>query len=644
MFEHYHCMKGKSYRFCKRILSILIFFSFFIFSGCTNENNHVPSTLDCLRIAYEQKKVVREIVVSDDDKCQLGFIDGTSLNLNIDTIHFCYYCHNEKGWFVSDNELELFDSAEGMKSDMFDMLENSAENKESGLTSTDEIYVTSVFEGVIERKVRINLSNNKSFVFDKTTTIFLELTLENPSSDIYEDLSATIASNYLNIIEPCYSEGNTMIPRFKVPDGCRVYTAGMEVISGETLIDFSNPVFFDIKPESGEVNSYKVERHNTGLPTLYIDTPNGTPVESKEEWIKDVSIKLYDNNGEIDYKADDSSIKGRGNSTWNLPKKPYTLKLGGKSELLGMPSSKRWVLLANWADRTLLRNVAAFEISRNTGLEWTPRGQFVELVLNGKHQGNYYLCEQISIGKDRVNIEEMRTEDIDGDNLTGGYLLELDVNYDERNKFKSELYNYPYMIKSPDEGVLQSEQMLYIKDYVNTMEKSMYDSIMLNNHKYSNYIDVESFVDYWFVYELAGNYEINHPKSLYLHKNRQGKIKAGPVWDFDYGTFTEYEFSRFANSTAFYYEQLFNDKWFVGIVKNRWKEFYPRFATIPEYIIKESVRLKKSEWFNHKLWPISPFWNNVNGGAYCSYDEAVKDLIDSYQAKLAWMDSQIRNM
>lgn len=630
----------KALGYCK---TIALFILLLLWVQCTVEpdNQHNPnlSETDSLRIAFNQDKVIKNIVI-DDVLCQIGFTDGTIIHIEIDTTLFRYFCHHDDGWLVSNREMELFNAVEVQS----DLLRNDSLNDSQIYGERNMIYVTSVYEDDLEHNIRIGLSDNTYYAFEKTEAILNELAFESPSSAIYEKIPVIIAGNCLKVIVPCYTESCQLRPHFVTPKGCRVYTDGQEIVSGEAVLDFSNPIVLEVISESGGGNSYTIELHNTDLPTLYIDTPNRASVESKEEWINDVSLKLYNRNGEIEYKADDSNIKGRGNSTWNLPKKPYTLKLGKKSELLGMPSSKRWVLLANWTDRTLLRNAVAFEISRNTGLEWTPRGQFVELVLNGKHLGNYYLCEQIRIGKDRVNIEEMRTEDIDGDNLTGGYLLELDVNYDERNKFKSEFYNYPYMIKSPDEGVLQSEQMLYIKDYVNTMEKSMYDSIMLNNHKYTNYIDVESFVDYWFVYELAGNYEINHPKSLYLHKNRQGKIKAGPVWDFDYSTFTEYEFSRFANSTAFYYEQLFNDKWFVGIVKNRWKEFYPRFATIPEYIIKESVRLKKSEWFNHKLWPISPFWNNVNGGAYCSYDEAVKDLIDSYQAKLAWMDSQIRNM
>ena len=116
------------------------------------------------------------------------------------------------------------------------------------------------------------------------------------------------------------------------------------------------------------------------LPKVFITTPDETNIVSKEEWVKDGNIVILDEYGNvaIDMQAD---FKGRGNSTWLLPKKPYAIKLESKAEVLSMPEHKRWVLLANWLDRTLLRNDIAFEIAR-TCLPFTPRGVFVELYLN----------------------------------------------------------------------------------------------------------------------------------------------------------------------------------------------------------------------------------------------------------------------
>ena len=140
-----------------------------------------------------------------------------------------------------------------------------------------------------------------------------------------------------------------------------------------------------------------------------------------------------------------------------------------------MPKHKRWVLLANYLDRTLLRNHVAFHIAMLTDLEWTPRGQHVELILNGEYRGNYYLCEQIKVDENRVNIHEMESSDIEGEALTGGYLMELDNHYDEVNKFKSQIRELPYMFKEPDEDVLTAEQFAYMQDYVNDFENALYN-------------------------------------------------------------------------------------------------------------------------------------------------------------------------
>lgn len=130
-------------------------------------------------------------------------------------------------------------------------------------------------------------------------------------------------------------------------------------------------------------------------------------------------------------------------------KKPCAFKLSSRRQALGMAKHKRRVLLANCFDRSLIRNAVVFELGRETSLEWTPRGEYVDLVLNGVLLGNYYLCEQIKVDKNRVNITEMSSSDVDGESVTGGYLLEYDVNYDEVNKFKTAVKNYPVNIKEP---------------------------------------------------------------------------------------------------------------------------------------------------------------------------------------------------
>ena len=280
-------------------------------------------------------------------------------------------------------------------------------------------------------------------------TEFRFLKSDNGSTEVLENVEATIDGNTITVNTPFILNKTNLVACFK-SNGKKVYVGDKEQTSSITANDFSSPVNYTVVSENGEKKVYTVNLNISGLPVVYIDTPNAVAITSKEDWTKNSSIKIINTDGSEDYSNNKLQIRGRGNSTWTYPKKPYALKLKDDSEILGMPAHKRWVLLANWMDRTLLRNDVSFQIAKQTCMEWTPRGKFVEVVLNGKHIGNYYLCEQIKVDANRVNIAKMETTDVSGYALTGGYLMELDVYFDEANKFKSATRKQPYMFKEPD--------------------------------------------------------------------------------------------------------------------------------------------------------------------------------------------------
>ena len=457
---------------------------------------------------------------------------------------------------------------------------------------------------------------------------------------VVEDIDAVIEGSDVVVTTPFILTANNLVADFET-DGVKVYVDGKEQTSGESANDFSSPVRYTILSAYNETRNYTVTINHSALPIVYIKTPNAAPITSKTTWVENASITILKTDGSIDYTNEKLQIRGRGNSTWGYPKKPYALKLDSKAAILGMPKHKRWVLLANWMDRTLMRNDVAFQISKQTGLAWTPRGKFVEVVLNGKHMGNYYLCEQIKVNENRVNIAEMKETDLDGDAVTGGYLMELDVYYDEVNKFKSAIRRLPYMFKEPDEDVLQPAQLNYFRNYIDKMESVMYSDNWLDTREYANYMDLESFVDWWFVYELTMNGEPNHPKSSYMHKDRLGKLTAGPVWDFDWNTFTPGTSNIYRIKSAIYYDRLFDDPQFVTLVKSRWSVLKPKFETIPDYIKKTAAEIEVSNNINIKMWPIS---STVNGDEKMTYEESIERMVSAYTEKLKWMDSQISNM
>jgi hypothetical protein len=161
----------------------------------------------------------------------------------------------------------------------------------------------------------------------------------------------------------------------------------------------------------------------TGLPVVYVDTQGSRPITSKEEYVK-ATLKIKGTEQLEGLDAASCEIRGRGNTTWYWPKKPYLIKLDEKQHIFGMHKHKRWVLLANFMDRTLMRNLVSMKVaSMMSNLAWTPGCQPVELVLNGKHVGSYLLIEQVRVDNHRVAITEMTPQDNVGDAVTGGYLL-----------------------------------------------------------------------------------------------------------------------------------------------------------------------------------------------------------------------------
>ena len=341
-------------------------------------------------------------------------------------------------------------------------------------------------------------------------------------------------------------------PTFAVSDGTTVKIDGMEQTSGVSEVDFSKPVLYTLS-NGEETRTFTVVVTNSGLPVVVL-TQSGGGSESWEEaginvrskdadWVETDKMAVYNADGSVDMKEALCGIRLRGNSTQKFPKKPFAIKLVSKASVLGMPKHKRWVLLANWMDRTMLRNAVAFEVAHQTenayadGLGWNPHGYSVEVVMDGRHVGNYYLCEQIKIDGDRVDIKDC-IEDIIGDGNANptmadcGYLLEFDDNYDEVDKFRT-ARGLPCMFKD--------EVTKYSADIFNQVKariEAVESNLEAGNYEaaYSD-LDINSVIDYFFIQELTFNDEYKHPKSVYMLIDGDGKLTAGPVWDFDWQTF-----------------------------------------------------------------------------------------------------------
>ena len=504
--------------------------------------------------------------------------------------------------------------------------------------SYDEMMSLVLTVGEKDHPVQLSSSAVRVRYCSNVITSFAFLKENNPDC-LMEDIFGWVKGNEILVAGPYFPDMSHLVATFETAAE-KVFTEQGLQLNGFSANDFSVPVRYRLHSEGFADAEYTVKVIRSGLPVVVIDT-KGQPVNSKQTWREGCDIRIFDADGAELYASDKLQIKGRGNVSWGYPKKPYALKLDKKASILGMPKHKRWCLLSNWSDKTLMRNHVAFAVSQATDLEWTPRGRYVELFLNGEHLGNYYLCEQIRVDENRVNIEEMTATDIEGDALTGGYLIEMDSYFDEVNKFRSTRKDLPYNFKSPDEEVLQQEQFDYMSGFINSLETALYDDEEFATGAWETYLDAETWADMFLVQELVGNWEPNHPKSFYVYKQRLGKLKAGPAWDFDWWTFTPAYMDRLANPKSVYYDRLLTDPSFIRALKEHWASHKESFAAIPDLVRATASELEISTGINFSMWSVTPDyaydWNMTP-------EEAIESMVSSYQTKLAWLDSWIATL
>ena len=536
------------------------------------------------------------------------------------------------------------------------------------------------------------------------------------------DVTATIDNDARTIsAEYVHLSDRTLVPTFKATVGAKVYVNDVEQESGVSAVNFSKPVTYVVESISGQKTSYTVSITGTGLPVLvvnhsendpnatYVDwTQTGLKVHSKDaDWLANTTLTLYNADGSLEGSYEKAAIRLRGNSSQSFPKKPFAIKLEKKANLLniGAGKHKRWVLLANWKDRTLLRNAlalgAAKEIraSHTDGMEWSPSGRSVEVIYNGVHLGNYFLCEQIKVdpgnragaypAPDGEKAGEYPTDDASMANYS--YLLEMDDGYDETCKFVSNFY-LPIQFKDhPGEYALGK-----IRDRIRTMETKLYSGNFTDAFKD---LDLPSAIDYFILQELAMNGEAMHPKSCYILIDGVGKIKHSAVWDFDWQTWPnystlkswgilsqyklpelDYNKSMLASYTG---KQYYNanhryvnatkkdelpslmknpDKpymWFPALMKSsefkstaitRWNAMKSRLETYANQIDVMAAEIKASEAYNWTIWPISTsqadrnwdwFTEGYIGDENMDFDTAIQTLKSNYLKRVSGLNTFI---
>lgn len=386
------------------------------------------------------------------------------------------------------------------------------------------------------------------------------------------------------------------------------------------------------------------------LPLLSISTNSGADVTSKEIYEKG-RYTLTSENGQLILDST-LEIRGRGNSTWLMPKKPYRLKLTDSTSLLSMPANKDWALLANYADKTLMRNEVAFELSRRMGMEYTTRSTYVELQLNGAYRGVYQLVEHIRVGADRVNIPELKIGDTGPSVISGGYLIEIDSRRGEDFCFDSERGSaMTFCLKNPDKLLEPGweAQRDYIKGYIDQTEQAIFSNQFADPVAgYAAYLDVDSAISYYLINEVFKNVDGNLRLSTFLYKKRDGKLTFSPVWDFDiaignvnYGNADKTD--GWHIRSAPWFTRMFADPVFAGKVKARWAQLKASgdLDSLFSYIDGRAQLLSKVQVKNFQTWDILGIYVWPNRVVTGSYDLEVVEMKDWLRKRIAWMDRQL---
>ena len=347
----------------------------------------------------------------------------------------------------------------------------------------------------------------------------------------------TVAENRTLTLTARFAEGWTYCPEYTVffrshpervtetanPDGSVTFV--FSAVRGDVLT-------------RDELDSIGVYASAAQLPRLDITTSIPFSQIGKKEWVDaDFTLTL----GTKRYSSGDyegtGAVKGRGNTSWGQPKKPYSIKLSSKASLLDIPKTKKYAIVPSWSDSTILRNYMTYKACLGfDGIGYVPKCEFVEAYFNGVYNGIYLLVERVDIEENKIDIEEATAEE-----LTGGYLIEKDID-GKIDYAEDQWFNCPYwanqsrdyfVLKTPepDDPALVSQMLSYLESYMQSVHRSI---LGLSSEPYDKYVDEPSWADFMIIQELAKNIDGNLKTSCYMVKKAgDDKLYLTAPWDFD---------------------------------------------------------------------------------------------------------------
>ena len=410
---------------------------------------------------------------------------------------------------------------------------------------------------------------------------------------------------------------------------------------------------------------------DTGVATVHFNSNDGESVNTRSRWFEgEFAMKAGPNFPECENegifkgpgKEEVAELKGRGNYSWSFSKKSFSLKLDDGNNLCGLGSSKKWALVANHYDRSLIRNpMASWVGSQFDNLGWTPQQRPVDFYVNGSYRGSYTLVERINFEGGRLDEEELKAGDdpaaCQQPNITGSYLMEWDFRKGANFDFTAGSRGW-VGLKEPEDEDYCSAMGSYINNHVDDADQALFGSNFKDDSSgWKKYIDIDSAVDYYLAMEFLKPVDGNMWASVYMYKPRGEKIHFGPLWDFD---LAEGSATRAGNvvspqgwylrnslgvsamqSSKTWFNRLNEDPDFRARVKARWndvdQDLHPStFIAIYRNQIAQSANE------NYKMWSYSSKISKyqVIKGSWGADVEYVRSWLES---RNSWMNSQLDN-
>lgn len=439
------------------------------------------------------------------------------------------------------------------------------------------------------------------------------------NSKLQKDVDVTIDDSKITLVFPYLTDLSSLKMSFETT-GSYVYFNGKKIESGASC-DFSQEREIKVVAFNGDIRTYNIAVINSGLPILEFSTSG----KIGDDWAAG-KISIKDAKGKESFSNSTVEIKGRGSHFKEKLKNAYNLKFEEKVEIMGLPSSKRWVLLSNAYDKTLIRSSIAFDIAASDlfSFKWTPNSKAVELVLNGEYVGSYTLVEQIRICEGRVEDDQIISSEGSIDEGDDSFLLE-----------KSGMN---IVMRDPETGV-SGTKLMQAQKFLEEIESSM----MSGKSDYTKKLNLQSFAE-WFVFnELMKNDEAIS-SNAYMTISTDKKLAMGPIWDMSKTMGGEYGdgFKESILKETPWFSQLLQNSDFKKLVNEKVGQVVKGKKTIENIIKERAEAIKYSVAGNEMIWKSLGAQDFDYETVSEQYDLEVSKLIDWLDNRLTWMEENLK--